>query len=29
MNTGVVSRRYAKALLAYAKTVNKEDKVYQ
>ena len=29
MNTGVVSRRYVKALLAYAKTVNKEDKVYQ
>ncbi len=29
MNTGVVSRRYAKALLAYAKAEKKEDKVYQ
>lgn len=29
MNTGVVSRRYAKALLAYAKAAKKEDKVYQ
>lgn len=28
MNTGVVSRRYAKALLAYAKAAKKEDKVY-
>ena len=29
MNTGVVSRRYAKALLAYAKTRKVEDKVYE
>lgn len=28
MNTGVVSRRYAKALLAYAKAAKKEDKIY-
>ena len=29
MNTGVVSRRYAKALLAYVKAAKKEDKVYE
>ena len=29
MNTGVVSKRYAKALLAYAKTRKVEDKVYE
>lgn len=29
MNTGVVSMRYAKALLAYAKAQQKEDMVYQ
>ena len=29
MNTGVVSRRYAKALLAYVKLAKKEDKVYE
>ena len=29
MNTGVVSRRYAKALLAYVKAVKKEDRVYE
>lgn len=29
MNTGVVSRRYAKALLAYAKAAGVEDKVYK
>ena len=28
MNTGVISRRYAKALLAYAKEAGKDDKVY-
>ena len=29
MNTGVVSMRYAKALLAYAKAQGKEDVVYE
>lgn len=29
MNTGVVSRRFAKALLAYAKEEGQEDKVYE
>ncbi len=29
MNTGVVSRRFAKALLAYAKGEGLEDKVYK
>ena len=29
MNTGVVSRRYAKALLAYVKAAKKEGKVYE
>ena len=29
MNTGVVSRRFAKALLAYAKEEGLEDKVYK
>lgn len=29
MNTGVVSMRYAKALLAYAKAQKKEDEVYE
>lgn len=29
MNTGVVSRRYAKALLAYVKAAGAEDKVYK
>lgn len=29
MNTGVVSRRFAKALLAYAKDEGQEDKVYE
>ncbi len=29
MNTGVVSRRFAKALLAYAKDERQEDKVYE
>lgn len=29
MNTGVISRRYAKALLAYVKATKKEDKVYE
>ena len=29
MNTGVVSRRYAKALLAYVKEAGTEDKVYE
>ena len=28
MNTGVISRRYAKALLAYAKEAGKDNKVY-
>ena len=29
MNTGVVSMRYAKALLAYAKAQKVEDRVYE
>ena len=29
MNTGVVSMRYAKALLAYADAQGKEDQVYE
>ena len=29
MNTGVASRRYAKALLAYAKADGKEEQVYE